>query len=311
MALWTAISRGAPRRDCEWRLHIAHVHHGLRGSDADADARFVADHAATLGHPMHVHRVNTRDRAKADRHTLEQAARDARYRFFARIAARIDADGVAVAHHADDQAETVLHHILRGSGLRGLAGMPARRPLSGTSAVPLIRPMLELKRDDVMRYLAALNVPHRSDASNQDAAHTRNRIRNDLLPLIRSSINPAATDALLRLASQARAASDLIDRAAARLLDAAAETRSKQKPGVLSLPLADFRRRPPIIRTAIIRAALERLGVPLRRIGHERLTAAAEMLDSGRGGRRVEFAGGAGVTRRGPMVIIDAGTAAK
>jgi tRNA(Ile)-lysidine synthase len=203
VALAHALSRliGPPR------LVFAHVNHGLRGAESDADERFVAGLPAqwhpdaSLRLPCRVLHVDTATEAAQRGQNLEATAREQRYAWLAEAARQEGAAWVAVAHTADDQAETVLFRLLRGSGVDGLRGMSARRPLDAN--VALVRPLLEIRRQDVLDYLQAQSLPCRQDSSNLDTAFTRNRLRRELIPQLEREYNPAVVAALCRLARQA------------------------------------------------------------------------------------------------------------
>jgi len=177
-------------------LVVAHLNHQLRETASDADAAFVADLLPQL--PHHIESIDVRWAAEGD--NLEATARRVRYDFLSRVAASMGAGWVATGHTLDDQTETVLHRLIRGTGLRGLRGIAAVREL--TPGVRLIRPMLTVAREDVIAYLRAIGQSWREDESNRDPVFTRNRIRHELLPLLRT-FNPAIADVLGRLAGQA------------------------------------------------------------------------------------------------------------
>jgi tRNA(Ile)-lysidine synthase len=199
-------------------LVVAHLNHQLRGPAGDADAAFV-----TTLFPDLPHRVETADvRAAAAGGNLEAAAREVRYAFLARVAAATGAGWVATGHTADDQAETVLHRLIRGTGLRGLRGIAVARELA--QGVRLVRPLLTVSRDAVIAYLRAAGQPWREDETNRDPAFTRNRIRHELLPLLRT-FNPVIGDVLGRLAAQADETFREIEAAAADLLRTAERPR--------------------------------------------------------------------------------------
>jgi len=176
---------------------LAHVNHMLRGAESDADEEFVTG----LAPRCRVLRVDTAAEADKRGQNLEATARDLRYAWFAQVARDEGAAWVAVAHTADDQAETVLFRLLRGSGVEGLRGMSARRPLDGS--VVLLRPLLDVRRRDVHAYLEAHGLAYRQDSSNLDTALTRNRLRRELMPQLEREYNPALVDALCRLSKQA------------------------------------------------------------------------------------------------------------
>jgi tRNA(Ile)-lysidine synthase len=178
-------------------LSVAHFNHKLRGRASDADERFVAKLAVHFGLPLFVARENISSKAKRERANLEEAARRARYAFFDRLVSEGQVDRVAVAHTADDQAETVLAHILRGTGLAGLAGI---HPESGS----VFRPLLKLRRADLRAYLRFRRQPWREDATNRDTKRTRARIRLRLMPLLERQFQPAVVEHLCQLADLAR-----------------------------------------------------------------------------------------------------------
>jgi tRNA(Ile)-lysidine synthase len=222
------------------RLVAAHLDHGLRDPAACERDRASAEAVAgRLGVPFESGQEDTRAEAKRrGTGSLEAAARAVRYRFLGEVADRHDARIVAVGHTASDQAETVLMRIVRGTGLRGLGGMPRKRRLSRQRPdVLVVRPLLDLTRDDVLAYVADRELPVVHDASNDDPSFTRNRIRQDVLPLLRAVGNPEVDAALLRLADQARAASRTLDRLAGDLLHRAAE--GEERWDVASLRDAD------------------------------------------------------------------------
>jgi tRNA(Ile)-lysidine synthase len=200
-------------------LIIAHLNHRLRGPDSDADATFVAGLCPHLPHRTEAMDVAA---AAAGGDNLEDTARRVRYDFLAGVAREAGASWVGTGHTLDDQAETVLHRLIRGTGLRGLRGIAARRELA--PGVQLLRPMLTVSRAEVIGYLQALGQPWREDASNRDAAFTRNRIRHELLPLLRT-FNPEIDQALGRTAAQADEVYAGIEQVAAALLRAAERPR--------------------------------------------------------------------------------------
>jgi tRNA(Ile)-lysidine synthase len=205
-------------------LLVAHLNHHLRGVESDADEAFVrALHDRLVaadpdGLWWRCGHADVAELARSEHNSIETAARKARYAWLAEVAAETGAAWVATAHTADDQAETVLHRLLRGAGLRGLAGIPMRRPLG--PGVQVIRPLLHVRRAAVLAFLEALGQDWRQDHSNADSRHTRNRLRHELLPHL-AQYNPAIVSVLGRLAEQADAARRLAEEQAAALLQEA------------------------------------------------------------------------------------------
>lgn len=192
------------------RLVVAHFNHRLRGAAADADAAFVSKLACELGLPYEVGRAEPARVRAALRGGIgiEESARNARYEFLQAAAGRYGARYVATAHTADDQAETVLHRIVRGTGLSGLSGMRRARPLM--HGVSLIRPLLAVRRTELLGYLQRLGQPFCDDVTNRDLGFTRNRLRHELLPRLAADYNSQVVDALLRLARMAGEAQEVI-----------------------------------------------------------------------------------------------------
>jgi tRNA(Ile)-lysidine synthase len=206
------------------RLIAAHYNHCWRGEESEADQAFVRELCASLAIRCHVARADGVPESGGD--GLEAAARDARYAFLLAVARQSGARYVAVAHTADDQVETVLHRLVRGTGIAGLAGIPRVRPLE--EGVTLIRPLLDVRREEVLDYLASLAQPFRCDASNLDTRFTRARIRRELLPHLREAYNPQVDRALLRLARFAGEVQSVIDVRVESLADSVVHADSRE-----------------------------------------------------------------------------------
>jgi tRNA(Ile)-lysidine synthase len=181
-------------------LSVAHVHHGIRGADADADADFVSGLAAHCDLPLHLRHVDTPAVAHEHRETLEEAARNLRYGWFRSLLEVRETEAIATAHTLDDQAETVLMKMLRGAWTEGLGGI---HPIVEAPPGRILRPLLGVRRAEIEAYLRDLGQPWREDASNLDPAHTRNRLRHQLLPLL-AEYNPQIHTQLAHLATIAR-----------------------------------------------------------------------------------------------------------
>ncbi|MDD5937888.1 MAG: tRNA lysidine(34) synthetase TilS [Clostridiales bacterium] len=163
-------------------LHAAHFDHALRGAESDADAQFVRDWCAEHGIPFHLGRGDVAAEAAAAGQGIEETARELRYAFLQETAREIGADVIATAHNADDNAETLLFHLARGTGLQGLSGIPPRRG-------NVVRPLLTTSRAEILAYLEEYGVPHREDSSNSDQRYSRNRLRAQVMPVLRE-LNP-------------------------------------------------------------------------------------------------------------------------
>lgn len=229
-------------------LVVAHLDHGLRGAAArDRERAAVEALAARWGLPCERGAVDVlAERERRGGGSVEGIARALRYGFLGEVAARWKASWVAVGHTADDQAETVLLRLFRGSGLRGVGGMPARRRLSPERPqVGILRPLLACTRAQVLDYLEARGLPWIEDETNREACFLRNRIRHEVLPLLRDRVHPRVDEALLRLARQAREADEALAELARELLLAAragegwrAEVLAAARPAVRARALA-------------------------------------------------------------------------
>jgi tRNA(Ile)-lysidine synthase len=223
---------------------VAHLNHLLRGADADADEHFCRALAATLDLPIDVERTDIAALAPTLQSSIEHAAHVARYEFYERAATKLHATDVAVAHTKDDQAETFLLRLLRGAGPRGLGGMHPRAGI-------VVRPLVETSRAAVREFVAERRLEFREDASNDDLAIPRNRIRHELLPLLERSYAPGIVDALDRAAAIAREDAEYLDGAAG---DAAARLVSRTPAGV-ELDADALLREPPAMARRVIRLA--------------------------------------------------------
>lgn len=211
-------------------IFVLHFNHQLRGAEADEDERFVRELAAVFGFEFVSDRADVGVEARRNGLNLEDAARRLRYEFFAAAAADRKLDRVAVAHTVDDQAETVLAHLLRGTGIAGLAGI---YPVAGA----IIRPLLEIGREELRDYLSVLRQPWREDVTNQDTSRMRARIRHKLLPLLRRDFEPSSVTRLARLADLAREEESFW---CALEADRVAALAAREPSGALSLGIADL-----------------------------------------------------------------------
>ncbi len=246
----------------------AHLDHALRPESAQ-DAAAVERLCRRLEVPLVVERRDAGDYARREGLSLEDAARRLRYRFLFGQAERLNAQAVLVAHTADDQVETLLMHLLTGSGLRGLGGMlPYVLPNPWSAAIPLARPFLEVSRAEVLAYCRARDLPVLEDASNRDTRFLRNRLRYELLPLL-ETYNPQVRAALLRSAS-------VLAEAEAAIAQWAASAGGLHPCGAncLQLDEAALAALPPAVQRRVLRRALTALGGDLREIGFEGLETA-------------------------------------
>jgi tRNA(Ile)-lysidine synthase len=265
-----------------WRIGVAHVNHHLRGRESDRDQQFVEKLARRLGYEMH--NANATLRGKAN---LEERARYARYRAFTAIARRQGYRRIATAHTIDDQAETVLHHVIRGTGGTGLAGVRRER------ADGVIRPLLGVSRAQVIAFLRRRGARHRLDRSNRDLRFTRNRLRARVLPLLERELNPRVKEALSRLAELSREDEDLLERVSRR-----SERRVLDGGHLVCAGLASIH---PALQRRVVRAWLARTRGTTNGIELDHVDRIRALASTGRDGQRLSLPGGSLARHRGRL----------
>jgi len=253
-------------------LHVAHLNHGIRGAESDADEEFVRGLAGRLALPnrralpITVERVSVPELRREMRAGEEEAARAVRYEFLQKTAANLNCNKIAIGHTADDRAETVLLNILRGTGIEGLGSI---RPVSGN----IVRPLIDTWRSEVETYIAQHGLEYRIDTTNLDTSYTRNRVRHELIPLLERDYNPQVKPALVRLAEIACSQSDLIERLAAQWA-LGAECGSTYDARLLA-------EMPAAIRAQVVRTEIEKHKGNLADVTLEQVRRVLEALESG------------------------------
>ncbi len=301
LCLLHVLTRLAPGLDL--RLHVAHLNHGLRGSESDADADFVREIARAWQLPFLGERVDVAALAQEQRLSVEEAARQARYSFLWRTAIERGARCVAVGHHADDQAETVLMHFLRGSGVAGLRGMRpsvpladlrglSNRPAPAGATVQLVRPLLYLRRADIEAYCREEHLEPRFDRSNEDTTFYRNRLRGELLPILRT-YNPGIDDVLAHTAEVMAGDFGIVAQATE---EAMRRVETPARPEEVCFRMDDWRELPLGLQRSTVRAAVTRLRSSLRNINWEHVEHAVQVARRGETGASATIAGGLALT---------------
>lgn len=296
IALLTMLNDIARSGSPAFHLAAAHFDHGLRGDSAE-DADFTVAIADHMGVDCIVERADA-DTLPVDGAGAENAARTARYDFFRRAAADSGAAAVALAHHADDNCETILFRLFRGTALRGLAGIPAERVLGAQPPVRIIRPLLGIRRAAILSWARGRGLRWRDDPSNRERRFSRNVIRNDILPLLREKLNTRVDEALLRLGRTAgETEAFLVEKAGELLADAVTDT----GPGRVLLDADIFAGGHPVVRKTAIRMVLVSLELPERDLSAEHLaTADAVAVDGG----AADLPGGCRARRVGNQFIL-------
>jgi len=288
---------------CGWklRLHVAHLHHQLRKEDADRDAAFVRGFCDDHSLPCTIEKKDVTAIARNDGIGVEEVGRRERYHFFERVCLMIGAKLVALAHHADDNAETILHRILRGTGLRGLSGIPPRRAISAGSDIVVVRPLLHLRRKQIQEFVVREGIVFREDKSNESNEPMRNRIRNVVLPALAEGVNPQVHDALTRLGHQARWLEEFLGETAQRTFEALIVSRNDQ---TLVLNAEALARKSRIVQTEVIRLAYASFGLGEQDLAFNHLVAGVDLVTNPASGRRVMFPCGMMIEKRYHQLIF-------
>jgi tRNA(Ile)-lysidine synthase len=289
----------ATRTELGLQLVVAHLNHGLRGAEADTDERFVGGLAERYSLPLEAAGADVRALSRERRLSLEEAGREARHAFLAAVAERHGATRIALAHHRNDQAETVLMRLIRGAGADGLAGM---RPRAGDGRY--VRPLLAVSRGEIIAYLRARGLSWRDDASNLDQRFLRNRIRHELLPLL-AAYNPAIVDRLADTAESLAADGELLARLTAERYAACRQDR-----GGDGLKISSLRREPEGARLRIYRKVIADVKGDLRRLAFRHLRAVDRLTLGTRPNAELRLPDGIRVVRRYDLLTVAASEAA-
>ncbi|MGA7305339.1 MAG: tRNA lysidine(34) synthetase TilS [Rhodothermales bacterium] len=267
-------------RQIDARLHAVHVNYGFRGAESDGDESLVRDLCARWDVPLKVHRVLDAWRQDASSRSLQEAARDLRYEIMLDAAREIGARTVAVAHHQDDQAETMLLRLFRGTGAHGLAAMRVQRRLS--ELVTLVRPLLYVSRAEIEAYVALRELPFRDDRSNRDDRFDRVKVRHTVLPAIRQAFGESAVRNIAEAADRMR---EIVDDGIGPIIDADLAGIVDERIDCVHLDLEGLSRLPDGRRRLVLLRALQRYlpGAPQRATVIER----TEDLMTGPPGRRL------------------------
>lgn len=268
-------------------LIAAHLDHQLRPVSSE-EAQFVARFATTLGVRCRMKQDNIRQVARDAGLTLEEAGRVARYRFLADVARQEGSRIIAVGHHADDQVETILMHFLRGSGPAGLRGMTGLSPLPDSPDLWLVRPLLDVTREEIEQYCREHRLRPRIDLSNADTTYHRNRLRHELLPIL-ETYNPQIRRRLREMAAVMDAENDLLNQLTA---DAWQTVKRSASGSGIRLEHAAWSAQPLAIRRRLLRRALYEVQPNLRHFSFRALEAARRIAEAGRTGSQAGLPGG-------------------
>jgi tRNA(Ile)-lysidine synthase len=254
------------------RLAIAHLNHDLRLQESERDAEFVASLAHNLQLPLYLEKIDVRGYRERHRQSPEEAARNVRYDFLNQVAEKNGFTKIAVGHHLDDNAELVLMFLLRGSGPLGISGMPPVRDAK------IIRPLIDIKRSEILDYLAQKELQYVSDSSNTNRGYLRNRIRHDLIPDLASNYNPNIVETLNRLASLVRSEDRWMETLVEPIFKSAL---MKQDADIICLSLKILEDVPLAAGRRVIRTAIKKVKGNLRRVAFSHIDAVIRLAIKG------------------------------
>jgi len=263
-------------------LSIAHLNHLLRGAESEQDEQFVKNIAKRFNLSIVVERKDIKKIAQKRKLSLEETARGERYKFLETAAKKVGANIIVVGHTADDNAETILHRIIRGTGILGLNGMRPKRRLNSLSMMTLVRPLLFSWREDIIAYLKETNLSYRCDSTNLEKDKFRNRIRMELIPILEKGYNTGVKESLIRLGEVATQNYDFLKSQAEGLFEKIflnGERVGKSfKEVILDIP--SLKKVPTVLQQMIIREAMVRLDIPLKEFGYKQYEDILDLIGS-------------------------------
>ena len=253
-------------------IFIAHLNHLIRNKESEKDEQFVNNLAKKFKLSIVSERRDIKEIARERKMSLEEAAREERYKFFESAAKKVGANVIAVGHNADDNAETILHRIIRGTGIVGVSGMRPKRKLTPLSSINLVRPLLFTWRKDIIAYLKEKDLSYRVDSTNFETVQFRNRIRAELIPYLEKNYNAGVKRSLIKLGETATQNYDFLETQAKDLFEDVSLNIEGKTDEILSeivLDIHKLKEVPQILQQIIIKEAVVRLKIPLKKLGYK------------------------------------------
>ena len=266
-------------------IFIAHLNHSIRGRESDEDEQFVTALAEKYEVPLIAEKRDIIEIARERKISQEEAARDERYKFFESAAEKAGANVIAVGHNADDNAETILHRIIRGTGITGVSGIRPKRKLTPISTISLVRPLLFTWRKDIIAYLEEENLSYRVDSTNIEKDKLRNRIRMELIPHLEENYNAKIKQSLVTLGETAVQNCDYLEAKAKVLfedvlMNREAKTEVPADVDNIVLDINKLKESPQILQQMIIKEAIVRLDIPLKKLSYKNYKDILNLLNS-------------------------------
>jgi len=292
------------------KLGVAHLNHGIRGKDSDLDAEFVSSLAKDLDLPFHTEKTNIRTYQHTKKLSLEEAARHVRYNFFTRTAEKNGFNKIALGHHRDDNAELVLMYIFRGSGLLGISGIPPVRAAKSEKTkakkikakkIKIVRPLMGLKRSQIIDFLTENGLEYVSDASNKDERYIRNRIRHRLIPTLKRSYNPRIIETLNRLSSIIRCEDEWVETIIQPMFE---QSVIAEKSDTVTFSVSKLNGVHIAAKRRIIRKAILRIKGNLRRITFSHIDSVICLMENGPAYGSLDFPDQIRIARSGDLLSL-------
>ena len=271
-------------------IHIAHLDHKFRGEESAEDRRFCESLAKKRKLDIICEEIDVPRISKEKGISSEEAARFERYDFFRRVCRKKNIKKVAVAHTKDDQAETVLMRLVRGSGMAGLGGMFPIRDMEG---ITVIRPLIEISRPQIEDFIKENGLQFRHDSSNDEIVFTRNRTRRELIPYLEKNFNPNIKEVLVNMAENLRSENEFLEKFAKRKF----KSTSKIKGGEITIDIKKLKKQPEAIRKRVLRSTLECLKGNLRTFTYQHWKEMEELIDKRPGNSIVDLPGGIDIVK--------------
>ena len=289
----------ALKKDYVLDIVIAHLDHKFRGKESKEDRIFCEDLAKKLNLEIVSEEIDVPKAAKEKGISPEEAARFERYDFFKRQCKIKNIKHIVVAHNKDDQAETVLMRIIRGSGMAGLGAM---NPVKDMKGFIILRPLIEISRSEIEDFIKENKLKFRHDSSNDQVIFTRNRVRRELMPYLEKNFNPNIKETLANMADNLRGENEFLEKFSNRKFKSV----SKINNGTVSIDIKRFKKQPEAVRKRILRSALRHVKGDLRRFTYQHWKEMEDLIGSRPVNSRVDLPLGVNVTKGKKLIFIDA-----
>jgi len=288
----------ALRKEYSLDIIIAHLDHKFRGEESKGDRKFCEDLSKKLNLEIASEEIDVSKISKEKGISFEEAARFERYDFFIRECKKKNIKKIAVAHNKDDQAETVLMRVIRGAGMAGLGAM---NPVKDMAGFTIIRPLIEVSREEIEGFIKENKLSFRHDSSNDKVIFTRNRVRRELIPYLEKNFNPNVKEILVNMAENMRIENDFLERFSKRKFNSV----SRIKNGSVSIDLKKFKKQPEAVRKRILRDALRHVKGDLRRFTYRHWREMEDLIDKRPVNSKVDLPLGINVTKGKNLIFIE------